>query len=108
MYPHLPVPVLGGGKLALDDCSVPLVDAGQIDLGDELDQGGYGGVIICADYHKAVEPIVVGGLGRAHDGGIPGGKEGVIGDGQAEGNGPICDSLLGSLELLKKFEVSGN
>ena len=96
-----PGPVGQGLKAVRKHVAVGLVDAGEVYLRDELDNGGLVRVVLAAGYSQGVDSVFVVRVGRAEDGGVPVGHGDVVWVGEPVGARIRSQTLFALFQLLQ-------
>jgi hypothetical protein len=104
----LALPLGEAGQLLGVDDAVAGVDAGQVDLADELDGGRLIRVLVAAVHLDAIDSVLVDGMGRAEDRAVPVAHEKILGIFQPVAAGLGAETFFALLELLQQAEVAGD
>lgn len=94
------LPVVQAGQIGGDNNAALLVDAGDVNLGNELDHRGLVGVISSTLQSERVDAVLVCRVGRAQNGAVPESHFDIVGIGETQRTGLGSDSFFAVIELL--------
>mmetsp|Transcript_2778 Transcript_2778/g.3951 ORF Transcript_2778/g.3951 Transcript_2778/m.3951 type:complete len:192 (-) Transcript_2778:57-632(-) len=103
--PHVSVPVSHRRQFFGFEGTGSRFDAIHVDLGNETDLRGDGGVLFGTMNAQLIKAAVVVGAGRAKDATVPVRQKGIARVDQAEGNGHISQSLFALFKFFEELEV---